>query len=443
MDEHVVRFGSHLKDEVLVGNWESVVRGTIRTWNRIAATQRFGELRTLTPPLKRMPYWISDKDWPAPLRAQRDSFLAHLAKPSSFRGEAVRRYEPSTIEQYGHAITILVSAAVAQGVPLASMSSLAEAATPDNLDKTLMFLMERGKGKVTSQMFILALRIRSVAAWCGASAEMLAELDNMCATLKPDRRKRGMTAKNRALLDRLEDQRFHDLVQVLPSLLKDKVDKAIRKGKERQGSIVKKVRRDFLARQAQTAVALELLLTCSLRRENLVSLELGKSLRKIGQPPHDFWTIALEDYEVKNDDALRFTLEPETAALLEWYLAEWRLELCEPTNPWLFPGAKGGRMDPKSLTGAIRRAAERFLGEPITPHQFRHLSAELYLADDPNGLYTVSDHLGHRDPNTTRTYYLRPKQREASRRYQDQIVLKRERAKVRLRTRKARKDGGT
>jgi integrase len=43
----------------------------------------------------------------------------------------------------------------------------------------------------------------------------------------------------------------------------------------------------------------------------------------------------------------------------------------------------------------------------ITAHQFRHLSAELYLREDPNGIGIISQHLGHRDLNTTKRFYAR------------------------------------
>lgn len=81
------------------------------------------------------------------------------------------------------------------------------------------------------------------------------------------------------------------------------------------------------------------------------------------------------------------------------------------------------------------------MGVPVTPHQFRHISAELYLRDNPDKLSVASRHLGHRDENTTRIYYARSKQREASRLYQERLGLDRSRAAERVGRRSRRKTG--
>lgn len=81
--------------------------------------------------------------------------------------------------------------------------------------------------------------------------------------------------------------------------------------------------------------------------------------------------------------------------------------------------------DERSMTLSIQRATRKILGVPISTHQFRHIAAELYLHENPAGLETVSQHLAHRDGNTTRHYYARPKQREATRIHQKQVILDR------------------
>ena len=119
--------------------------------------------------------------------------------------------------------------------------------------------------------------------------------------------------------------------------------------------------------------------------------------------------------------------------MLEAYLECWRPKLCTKPSPWLFPAADGSCIDPRAMAHAIRTRSREVLGVEVTPHQFRHLSAECYLLENPDALYTISQHLGHRDPNTTRTYYARPKQRQATRRYQDQVLQSRAQAEIRVR----------
>jgi integrase len=91
-------------------------------------------------------------------------------------------------------------------------------------------------------------------------------------------------------------------------------------------------------------------------------------------------------------------------------------------------------------SASIAKRARRYVGVRITAHQFRHLAAELYLREDPSGLAIISQHLGHRDLNTTRRFYAREQTRIATARYHD--VLTKQRAAAPPRRRRRRKPGG-
>jgi integrase len=163
-----------------------------------------------------------------------------------------------------------------------------------------------------------------------------------------------------------------------------------------------------------------------------VTLELDRSIRRIGTPPQEFWVIEIEAERVKNGEPLRFSLPKPSVKLLEAYLEIWRPKLCTKPSPWLFPAADGGCIDAKTMALAIQTQSRKVLGVAVSPHQFRHISAECHLLDNPDALYTISQHLGHRDPNTTRTYYARPKQRQATRTYQEQVLQRRAQAEIRV-----------
>ncbi|MDD3798842.1 MAG: tyrosine-type recombinase/integrase [Novosphingobium sp.] len=327
--------------------------------------------------------------------------------------------KPATVQQYRYNATVLVSALVHTGTPISALARLSDVVSPANVDRTLQFLRDRAGGVITPQMFQLALRVRVIARWCNMSANDLARLDLIFYSVRDQREyRRGMTAKNRALLDKLDDQRFADRVQLLPAILLERATK----NPNKRGA----------AALARTAMAIELLLVCSVRRANLVGLELGRSIRKIGHGSDAFWIIEHDASEVKNEEDQRFPLLEPTAAMLEIYLKDWRPRLCPDPNPWLFPSADGSCIDPRTMAHAIGAQSKRELGIVITPHQFRHISAELYLQDNPEGIFTVSQHLGHRDVNTTRYYYARPKQRQASQHYQEHILRSRETARIRI-----------
>ena len=98
------------------------------------------------------------------------------------------------------------------------------------------------------------------------------------------------------------------------------------------------------------------------------------------------WIVDLPAEAVKNRQPLRYVLLPESARLIEWYLANWHAYWCGPDVPWLFPSKDGGHVDPRLLTIMIQKRARKYVGVEITCHQFRHLAAEIYLKEDPTGL---------------------------------------------------------
>lgn len=421
-DAVIERFVVHLRDEAMVGDWEGTLRSSINAWNRLAASRN--DLPRLTPPQpKRTSYWIAQNEWPPTLVEELDAFLESLASPSGFEAKRTKPLKPSTVQQYRYNVTVIVSALVHTGTSMSALAHLREVVRPENVNRTLRFLQDRAGGTITPQMFQLALRARTIAHWCEMADSELARLDVIFYNVRDQREhRRGMTSKNRELLDKLEDQRFADRVQLLPVIL---LERATKNPDKRSSAAL-----------VRTAMAIELLLVCSVRRANLVSLELDKSIRKIGQGSDAFWIIEHDASEVKNEEDLRFRLPGPTAAMLEIYLKEWRSRLCPEPNPWLFPAADGSCIDPRTMAHAIGAQSKRELGVAITPHQFRHISAELFLMDHPDALFTISQHLGHRDVNTTRHYYARPKQRQASQHYQEHILRRRENARIRVKGRK-------
>ena len=92
--------------------------------------------------------------------------------------------------------------------------------------------------------------------------------------------------------------------------------------------------------------------------------------------------------------------------LIDEYVHEFRPVLLRGTNAsWLFPGEdsqpKNKLLFGKQITERIQMAT----GLRITPHQFRHAAAALYLKHHPGNYETVRQFLGHRDIQTTIRFY--------------------------------------
>lgn len=119
------------------------------------------------------------------------------------------------------------------------------------------------------------------------------------------------------------------------------------------------------ATYVRAAIAVELLLTCSMRRENLIRLELGYNIRRIGSDGDDRWILEFDGEDVKNAEPLRYTLPRESADLLEEYLDRWRPILSEIPSPWLFPAPDGSCMVARHLAGDINKRPKESWAFPL------------------------------------------------------------------------------
>lgn len=430
-EAHIDRFETYLHEVEMVVKWRSVVTNTIIIWNRLRETGARPDLKPLANRYrKREPYWIPVDQWPNNLTTELEGILAGLTSPKIYSGKKVRKRKPSTVKQYWSTTTTLLSAAVGQGMQLIELDSVTKLVHPRTVERALDFLAERSGGVGTATMLQMVRRAHVLAQECGIGAAEQQELKEIAASVvahfPPDRRIGYMTPKNRELLERIEnDQHFADLIYTLPEWLSEK---ARRTNDE-----------PYACSLMRAAIAIELLLTCSFRRENVVELELGKSLKRAGTKDEPYWIIQHDEGDVKNGQPLRFQLSGNCAALLEEYLEHWRLRLCKVPNDWLFPDEMGQMMNPNNLGALITRCSAKRTGTAITPHQFRHISVETFLLEHPDKVDLMSAHLGHRSVNTTRNYYARSKQKQASRIYQEHGLKVRSAARDRVKSKLSRK----
>ena len=94
-------------------------------------------------------------------------------------------------------------------------------------------------------------------------------------------------------------------------------------------------------------------------------------------------------------------LVPLPARMLELLRAWWRLE--RPPK-WLFPGMKGGQLEPATLQNTLRAAVkETGLPRHATVHTLRH-SYATHLLEAGVNLRVIQIVLGHTSPQTTAIY---------------------------------------
>jgi integrase len=427
-EEHLEQFAEYLEHEAMLHKADAVARATRYAWNAaVDAVPGWPVRRVAPPPCKRTPYWLRLDELPASLQQELQDYLHRLEHPDPFVGPGARILRPGTVMQYRHMLVMLASALVRSGVPIEQLTSIAVLVRPDHVQQALRFLYERAGSRVSSYVHLVAFRARHVAGHVGLPEQDRARLDEILAWVnRAAPPKRGLADKNRKLLEHLDDPAFVHRLVMLPSRL-------LAAAKQRTA-----IR--LALSLARDAVAIELLLTCSMRVGNLIDLLLGESIRRLGEGADARWVIDLPGEKVKNAQPLRFALLPESAQLLEEYLADWHHRWCGHGVAWLFPDPNGSHVQGKHLSDSVAKRARRYVGVRITAHQFRHLATELYLREDPNGLGIVSQHLGHRDLNTTKRFYAREQTRLATARYHE--VLTKQRAAVPPLRRRTRKPQG-
>ena len=204
----------------------------------------------------------------------------------------------------------------------------------------------------------------------------------------------GLTEKNLKLVRQVLTEGVWSEVVSLPDLL-------MRQARAMQDHAPIKA-----AVTAQLAVAIAILTFAPIRLGNLVQHQARPEPHQAGRPELAV-PAGFPHYDVKNRVDLDFPFDDILTALINEYVHEFRPALLRGSNAsWLFPGVAGepktGNMFSTQITERIQKAT----GLRITAHQFRHAAAAIYLKERPGDYETVRRFLGHRNIQTTISFYI-------------------------------------
>ena len=191
------------------------------------------------------------------------------------------------------------------------------------------------------------------------------------------------------------------------------------------------------ARDAQTAVAVEILLMAPLRIANLAMLGLGKHIH-LDPADRDSGVISLSEAETKNALALEFQLPAESTRLIRRYVERFLPTLSAPGCDALFPGRAGKTKVPTALGAQVKKAVLAETGCVLNAHLFRHLGAKAHLDDNPGDYEVVRRVLGHKSIDTTTSFYTGFETAAAARHFDASILARRRRAESSLHPRRGR-----
>jgi integrase len=167
---------------------------------------------------------------------------------------------------------------------------------------------------------------------------------------------------------------------------------------------------------AQVALAIEILIKAPMRMGNLIGLRLDEHIHRRNGLVH----IVVPGGTVKNGERLFYQLGSSSSEMFEKFVRFWRPKLRGAECPYLFATENGGK-SAATLAEQISDAIRKHVGIRMSPHQFRHLAAELTLEARPGAHRMASTLLGHKSPHTAPKFYVANDVRRANEQY-DQIV---------------------
>ena len=364
-----------------------------RAWNACAATTDTWRLQWLTePPLKTAePAWEA---FPVGLRKDIDEYFAGLAKVHrSLSGKRIQPCSPTTIATRRAELVAMARMAVRLGVPTESLTSLAALLQPDLVERVIDAYWQKNGDEPKRSTIDLGWKLLRMARETGCLDQAaLDRLDEMRSALEQHRRE-GLTPKNLQLIRQVLTDSVWGEVVSLPNILIHQARSA------KDHAPIK------AAILAQLAVAIAILTFAPIRLGNLVRIELDQNLIKPGGLNTPYWLV-FPNYEVKNKVDLNFQFDQLLTDLIDEYVHEFRPALLRGTNAsWLFPGEGGQPKNKLLFSKQITERIQKAVGLRITPHQFRHAAAAVFLKHHPGHYETVRRFLGHRNIQTTIRFY--------------------------------------
>jgi integrase len=323
-----------------------------------------------------------------------------MTDPDIFEANApARPLRASTVEGLTRLVLRFASALVRVGAfRVDDVTGLDVLVDLERFKTGIRFFLERLDNRPTDYVHKMANAVRYIAIhYCRVDGAARAELARICERLE-NRNPGQLTPRNRERLRQFDDP--------------DKVARllAFPQAERARGLAQKNPVR--AAKCFERALAVALLISCTLRMQNLRTIDLRRDLSRAGSKTY----LSIEGKLVKNGQPLEFELPNDVAALLEEYVRDHRPKLEGAAGPYLFPGRSGGPRPHSTMSSDICNVLRRRVGITMNPHLFRHAIAKIVVERDPGLCLAMSRQLGHKRIDMTMGHYLGSETRASGRR---------------------------
>ena len=306
------------------------------------------------------------------------------------------------------------SALVASGTPIERIVGLETLVSIENATAILRYLYNREGRKPSAGAMHVAEVIRIASRYHVQVGP--AELDELKRLAKVvSIRYLGMTEKNEKTIRKAMDPACEAKLLQLPAVL---------------SSIARQTLATNPVQAAQyfwRALAIEILTAVPLRLANLCGLRLDRHLYRANPGRGLFTAILIQEAETKNKRAITLPLPRSVGEMIEVWLRDYRHHIASPVCGYLFAGYGPGdrAIGHQAFRDGVKNVTAQFAGVPLSPHQFRHLSARRFLDACPGEYELVRHLLVHASVATTIRHYSGTEGEAAAQRFDALIVGKR------------------
>ncbi|MEX0954999.1 MAG: site-specific integrase [Rhizobiaceae bacterium] len=386
-DQVIAQFKQYLENRFR-RNSDNYRRLRVKVWNKVresAPELMLNALSLPAPQYRRK--WILWTNLPPSFREEVQRHLHWASGANPFDPDARKKpLAPQSLGKRKQHLHAAADALVKTGVEIESITSLSDLLEPERVRQICRARFEEAGKRHTAINFELGRTLVEAAIWCRLPDRKIEEIRAITRLQKkPPQR---MTEKNKATIRPFEDPELRQRLLRLPQLLIGEV-------RDRRG-----VRRHQLSK-LHAALAIGILTFCPIRLGNLATLRFGEHIEIEGIVP----SLRIPMEQVKNGQPLEFDIPPHFAALLREYRDVLCPKLTGGRHDNIFINLNGSAKRSGALGTLIKVYTQRYLGVGLNPHVFRHLAAKMILDRNPGAHAVVKDLLGHKNLETTASFY--------------------------------------